>query len=346
MLHGIDVSNWQGSLNWGSLKSKYGLAFGITKVSEGTTYTDPFGRGNLAGMKANGLVRGVYHFARPGNSVNQEADHFVSCARAAGWQRGDLVALDIETNDGRTPAQVASWCLAWCRRVEAALGVRPIVYTFLSYARGGYCAGLGAYPLWIADPSATAGKPRVPTGPWSKWAFHQYSDSPYDLDLFNGDTTALRALAVGAAAPDIQEDDDMGTLMNIDRSPAAKVIHCPAGEWTNLRFDRQWQPAVKGDKRGGDWAVILGNATHAFNLAGDAIAHLSGQVSGQLRTAQYVADPYKLHEANPTVSFSGSAPQLAVHASVAKGCHRYVQIRPDVPVDVLYCAFMGFYQQR
>ena len=38
-LHGIDVSHYQGTVNWTSVKSA-GNSFAVAKATEGTTYTD------------------------------------------------------------------------------------------------------------------------------------------------------------------------------------------------------------------------------------------------------------------------------------------------------------------
>ncbi len=39
-IQGIDISHWQGSINWTSVKNS-GKTFAFMKATEGTTYTDP-----------------------------------------------------------------------------------------------------------------------------------------------------------------------------------------------------------------------------------------------------------------------------------------------------------------
>lgn len=202
MIHGIDVSNWQGRFDW----AKQQIAFAFAKATEGTAFTDPQFARNWREMSARKLVRGAYHFGRPGSSATAQADHFVNVVRAQGLHDGDLLALDLETKDGRKPADVAPWARAWCGHVQKATGIRPIVYTFVSFARDGSCAGLGGYPLWIAAPSYAAGKPPMPLGPWSNWVIHQYSDNPIDKDVSKLSAAQLRALGHGGddvAAKDV-----------------------------------------------------------------------------------------------------------------------------------------------
>ena len=73
MLKGCDVSNWQ------NVGSADGYDFVIIKATEGYGYVDPKCEGHYQRAKANGQLRGVYHFARPdlGNSAAVEADWFV-----------------------------------------------------------------------------------------------------------------------------------------------------------------------------------------------------------------------------------------------------------------------------
>lgn len=56
-------------------------------------------------------------------------------------------------------------------------------------------AQLLSYPLWIADPSDPAGKPRIEG--WSCWTLDQFSTAGgIDRDVLNGGVEVWRALAV------------------------------------------------------------------------------------------------------------------------------------------------------
>lgn len=196
MLKGIDVSSYQGAVDWDKHKG-----FAIAKASEGRTVVDSQFARNWREMQRVGLVRGAYHFAHPGNNTAAaEVSAFLS--RIPEIETGDLLALDLEVTDGASASHVAGWARDWCARTKKATGVTPLVYTYLSFAESGNCAGLGGYPLWIADPSRPAGKPRVP-GPWKDWLLHQYGDKPLDMDIAHVSTAAqLRAYGAGG-----QEDD-------------------------------------------------------------------------------------------------------------------------------------------
>jgi lysozyme len=85
--------------------------------------------------------------------------------------------------------------------IEGRYGVKPILYSGLSFAAA-QLQGFGDYPLWLAE-YTSAPMPRIPGG-WKTWTFWQYSqdgridgvDGAVDLDRFNGDLNALKALLV------------------------------------------------------------------------------------------------------------------------------------------------------
>src|SRR5690349_3750568 len=79
--YGIDVSHWQGAINWASAYGA-GKVFAWTKATEGVTYDDPTLAANMGGAKNAGVLIGPYHFARPeNNAAVDEANHFVASAK-------------------------------------------------------------------------------------------------------------------------------------------------------------------------------------------------------------------------------------------------------------------------
>ncbi len=58
---GIDVSRWQGNINFSFVKNA-GISVVYIKSSEGKTYIDPYFEKNYSEAKANGLKVGFYHY--------------------------------------------------------------------------------------------------------------------------------------------------------------------------------------------------------------------------------------------------------------------------------------------
>ena len=233
---GIDLSSFQPSFDWSAEKGR--ISFAFIKATEGITITDPEFAVNWREAGALGIVRGAYHFGHPKNGAAAEARAFLAVVRARGLKAGDLIALDLEASDGLSPARVAEYARNWCADVHRATGHTPIVYTFLSFAEQGNCAGLGHYPLWIAEPSAPEGRPVVPR-PWSTWAFHQYGttrvgSNTVNVNVFNGDTAALKRFANPAPSPKEETEVQTGSLNN--GASAVTAIAIPSGSAKEIGF--------------------------------------------------------------------------------------------------------------
>ena len=203
---GLDVSSYQGSVNWGAVRSS-GKIFGFAKATEGNYYTDAYIRANLSGMKANGMYRGAYHFARPSIDPTVQADFF--CNTVANANGGNFhgvlqLVLDLEVSDGLSPSQVWSWTQTFIARVKARTGRPGIIYTGFYFWRdnvGNPNNNLNC-PLWLAAYVSNP-NPYVPRA-WSTWTFWQYTDTGrvpgisgnVDLDEANGGTSLLNALTI------------------------------------------------------------------------------------------------------------------------------------------------------
>ncbi len=199
---GIDVSHWQGTVDWDRVAAA-GVRFAFIRASDGVGTLDRQFERNWRETKRVGIYRGAYQFFRPNQDPIAQADVLLN---RLGWeaQIGDLPpVLDVEVNGGLSAGQVASRVRQWLDRVEAALGVRPIIY-----ASPGLWDSLvasddfGDYSLWVAHYGTTC--PRMPMG-WSSWYFHQYSDTGrvsgitgnVDMNRFNGDISDLEDVLIG-----------------------------------------------------------------------------------------------------------------------------------------------------
>jgi lysozyme len=198
-LNGVDVSHYQGTINWSSVKNS-GRTFAFAKATEGLTYTDPQFAYNWRNMQAVGLVRGAYHFCHPGEDPIAQANFFYNTVQPTS---GDLqMTGDIEVNDGQSVSQIQSWGIQFARQIQALTGRPGIIYTYYYFWVDdcGDPNGNLNCPLWIATYGPS---PLVPHA-WSTWSFWQYTDTGrcpgisgnVDLDYFNGSMSQLLALTL------------------------------------------------------------------------------------------------------------------------------------------------------
>jgi lysozyme len=153
-LFGIDVSHYQGSINFSSVKS-CGANYVFCKATEGTTYTDPNFSTYVPNAKGAGLQTGAYHFAHPAsNCANAEADHFwaVAGGRIIADGKSLYPMVDFESFGGHACySTYTAWFNAWASRVKSKTShfLRPVIY---ASAGNGMCDLTTACTLsaWVA----------------------------------------------------------------------------------------------------------------------------------------------------------------------------------------------------
>ena len=202
-LRGIDLSSFQGEPGqWKELAG--GIAWAGVKVSELSatgSYVDPLAAADWAALGAMGAGRVAYLFAHPAMGAKATVDLFLSALHPLGFMTGDMVAVDLEVTDGLGPAAVAAWGVEVLGLLKRELDREPILYTYISFAQDGNCAGMERFPLWISAPSSPAGKPFVPP-PWQTWTMHQFSIAgPVDEDLAKFPSLAAMRRALGKTTP-------------------------------------------------------------------------------------------------------------------------------------------------
>lgn len=192
---GIDVSHYQGAIDW-NLVVRSGMAFAFIKATEGTADIDPQFLANWLGANAAGLLRGAYHSYRPGEDPRRQAMNFLKVVQLG---PGDLPPV-LEVELPREPSEIIRGIGVWLTGVELATGKTPILYTDPSAGAELVAAGFHRFPLWIAE--CGAGAPIVPRE-WNTWSFWRYSEAglvpgvqgPVALHLFQGTLPELRQVA-------------------------------------------------------------------------------------------------------------------------------------------------------
>jgi lysozyme len=201
-VRGIDVSRYQGTIDWAAVAAS-GISFAFIKATEGGNHRDPRFAENWAGAASANVLRGGYHF-------------FTFCTPGA-VQAANLIAVVPVEPTALPPAvdvEFAGNCRRWesletIRReldvflalVEGTYGRRPIVYfTRESYERV-LDGRLASHATWARS---LFGRPRARFGAWTFWQYAHNGRVPgidglVDLDVFQGSPGALQALRDGGS---------------------------------------------------------------------------------------------------------------------------------------------------
>lgn len=182
---GIDVSHYQGNINWDKLKTAdpaLGLIhFVYIKATQGVGYTDPMAKAHAEGAKSVGLKIGYYHFATlndpniPNDAV-AEARYFDSQMKTL--PAADLMpVIDIETNKSNlSPVQVEQWLAAFLGEMLRLGYQQVMIYSYQPFLDQFLppSHAFGKYPLWLAQ-YRNIPQPTLPKG-WSSYTIWQYSN--------------------------------------------------------------------------------------------------------------------------------------------------------------------------
>ncbi|MDP9185299.1 MAG: hypothetical protein M3O29_06495, partial [Actinomycetota bacterium] len=227
---GIDVSHWQGKIDWAAVASD-GIDFAIIKATESRDYTDPRFVRNKTNAQLAGVTVGMYHVASPSRNTDDaraEAGRFV---RVAEPEVGNVIpTLDIEIRnvpDGMKPSVLEAWVRAWLNRVTSKLGVRPMIYgsqyMFENLLGNSTWFADHGFPLWFAWPRTSLPN-ELPANDWQGqgWTFWQYSwtgsvagiAGDVDRDRFAGPDLLTAMIASISAQPGTggSISDDTGHL--------------------------------------------------------------------------------------------------------------------------------------
>ncbi len=164
-IDGIDVSKWQGDIDWSSVKDD-GMKFAIVRLgyrgsANGTLMTDNYFEANIKGAKKAGLGVGIYFFTQAitTSEAEEEAEYVIEKLSSYNGYVSWPIYIDMETlsnsrldNAGLTSDQKTKICAAFCKKIEEA------GYSAGVYSNGWYlntqmdAESLAAnYDIWLAN---------------------------------------------------------------------------------------------------------------------------------------------------------------------------------------------------
>lgn len=203
-IHGIDISHYQGKIDWEQLKNAMikgcPVRFVIIKSTEGSSRLDENFRENFNQARDFGFIRGVYHFWSNNSTAREQAYYFLDQVHLTD---GDLPpVLDIEHKPAdKSVEDFQRDVLTWLHIVEDKYHVKPIIYTYYKFKEQYLSAPVFEdYPYWIAHYYVDKVQYK------GKWKFWQHTDvgklpgikGYVDFNIYNGSYYELKQLCIGS----------------------------------------------------------------------------------------------------------------------------------------------------
>jgi len=208
MIVGVDISQFQGQVDWNTLKNN--TNFVMIRSSYGVGYFDQWFGNNIQQVRQTSLPHGFYHYAYPEyNSAIDEANWFMKAIN--GLQDGEVLALDFEEQYN---GDKVAWCKSFLDHVCALTGVKPLIYLNQDLASNNDWQSVidAGYGLWIAAYTYDPNKNTFNGGKWQTSVMQQWTDQQtvpgltgnIDGDVFFGTQDQLKAYGYKTPLPIVQ----------------------------------------------------------------------------------------------------------------------------------------------
>ncbi len=148
-LFGIDVSHYQGRINWHKLAlNENSICFVIARATMGNDRRDVQFRRNFDSAKKCFIV-GAYHYYDPNQTSTNQALNYLRVAKLGPGNLRPI--LDIEQKSKtQSMASLRKGLKNWLNIVEKKYGVKPILYSNIKFYNDNLRGHFDEYPLWIA----------------------------------------------------------------------------------------------------------------------------------------------------------------------------------------------------
>jgi lysozyme len=180
-IHGIDVSYYQGTIDWPSVRAN-GTTFAYIKATEGGDVADKKFSENWEGAGQAGLKRGAYHFYYFCRPVEEQIAWFKEHVPVD----PDALppALDMEWNPQsktcrlRPPRdKILADMQVFLDELERYYGKRPLIYSSVDFHRDVLEGAFEDYPFWLRSVKDFPAK-RYGDRRWHIWQYTEKGSLP------------------------------------------------------------------------------------------------------------------------------------------------------------------------
>jgi lysozyme len=148
--HGIDVSHYQGDIDWDRLikKSSVKISFVFCKATEGTSLLDNKWKRNLIELRKRDIPVGAYHYFKPNIDAAKQAHFFLKHYQP---KQSDLPpVIDVE-EETFSKIKLRNDVKKWMDIVKKKTGRQPIIYTNYHMFSTIFKPHFRDYTFWIAN---------------------------------------------------------------------------------------------------------------------------------------------------------------------------------------------------
>ena len=173
-IHGIDVSRYQGRIDWAAVRDA-GTQFAFVKATEGGDYVDPMFAENWRGARRAGVPRGAYHFMYWCRPAHEQAAWFRRNVPADPEALPPVLDLEWNGHSQTCPFKASRQAALEAIKLmldamESHTGKRPMIYTDITFHRDILQGEFHDYPHWVRS---TAAEPqeRYANRRWTMWQY-------------------------------------------------------------------------------------------------------------------------------------------------------------------------------
>jgi lysozyme len=173
-VQGIDVSAWQGKIDWEKVRAA-GTRFAFIKATEGGDHLDPKFLENWEGAKNAGVARSAYHFLYWCRPAHEQALWFMLNVPADSDALPPVLDLEWNTHSKTCPKKVSrakalEKIKAMLVAMESHAGKKPIIYTDPLFHREVLEGELTDYHFWLRSVAAEP-QEKYADRRWTFWQF-------------------------------------------------------------------------------------------------------------------------------------------------------------------------------
>ena len=193
---GIDVSSYQGEINWQELSSE-GISFAFIKATEGSSFVDKRFAYNFEEAQKTSLAVGAYHFFSFESKGETQAENFIDTVKPFKGMLPPVVDFEFYGDVEENPPKREDVKKKLDKLLELLCGhygQKPIIYATESAYRLYLSGDYKDYDIWIRN---VITKPRLSDN--RGWTFWQYTNRErlkgykgeekyIDMNVFYGST--------------------------------------------------------------------------------------------------------------------------------------------------------------